>query len=209
MLLAFLLVAGSGDLVLYAQVDSTAQEMEFDTLIQEQLSISDTGVQAKGGFWSHDPHSPGKAALYSAILPGLGQAYNEKYWKIPIVYAGIGTSAYFIYYWDSFYKDLKTAYLARTDEDPLTVDTQYDYITSDATLLQYVYQTKKYSDLMVVVTSFVYLLNIVDAIVDAHLYGFDVSDDLSMYVRPDLSAHWNGVQSTSFSPGINITLRLK
>ena len=155
----------------YAQSDSTATDS-----VKHKAAIAQ--------FWNAEPHSPGRAALYSAIIPGLGQAYNRKYWKIPIVYAGLGTSVYFIYYWNGFYTDLKNAYLWRTDDDSLTVDTQYSYITSNDILLQYVDLTRKYTDLMFVVTGAVYLLNIIDAIVDGHLYDFNVNDDLSMHLEP-------------------------
>ena len=173
----------------FAQTDTTqVQEdismLDLDALRNEQVDTAATKAAPFSNFWTHDPHSVRRAALYSAILPGLGQAYNEKYWKIPIVYAALGTSGYFIYYWYDFYDELRTSYLARIDDDPLTVDELYDYIPSDEILLQYVEQSKRYLDLMVVVTFGVYALNVIDAVVDVHLYHFDISDDLSMQLSP-------------------------
>lgn len=188
---------------LFAQTDTIS-------VTADTLGGSDTAhVSFFSDMWPHDPHSPGRAALYSAVLPGLGQAYNGKYWKIPLVYAALGTSGYFIYYWDSFYIELRDAYIARTDLDSLTTDTQYAYITSDATLLQFVDQTKRYTDLLVIVTGAIYVLNIIDAVVDAHLYDFNVADDLSLHVEPYLIPKSNmfTVPSMQFSSvGINLKL---
>ncbi len=181
------LVLLSGSLSAQTDTITTADSIEFlpiATLADTSLDTTAFHFNPFTNFWSHDPHSVKRAALYSAILPGLGQAYNGKYWKIPIVYAAIGTSGYFIYYWYDFYDELRAAYLARTDADPETIDALYAYIPSDEILLQYVEQSKQYLDLMVVVTAGVYALNIIDAIVDAHLYAFDISDDLSMQVSP-------------------------
>ena len=86
---------------LHAQVDTIAQPdstsfLEWgDTTVVQEPDSAQTRFTPFAHFWSHDPHSVRRAALYSAVLPGLGQAYNGKYWKIPIVYAAIGTSGYF------------------------------------------------------------------------------------------------------------------
>jgi len=184
---------------LFAQSDSTASIAQ-DTIQKPPFTVT--------SLWSHDPHSVRLAALYSAVLPGLGQAYNEKYWKIPIVYGALGTSGYFIYYWYDFYDELRDAYIARTDTDPLTIDEQYAYIPADEILLQYVETSKRYLDLMVVVTFAVYSLNIIDAIVDAHLYHFDVSDDISMQFGPAILPA-NIFQQPTGAMGLQIKLGFK
>src|SRR6187551_3251968 len=71
---------------------------------------------------STEVHSPKKATIYSAVLPGLGQAYNKKYWKIPIIYAGLGTSAYFFSFNHKEYSKTRKALAARLDENPETID---------------------------------------------------------------------------------------
>jgi len=127
-------------------------------------------------------HSAQTAAIRSAILPGLGQAYNEKYWKIPLVYAGIGTSIYFIVDNQRQYRNFKDAYLIRTDGDSTTLDQFPQY--TDANLLSLVDFHRRNRDFSAVITLLIYAFNIVDASVDAHLYGFDVSDNLSLDFRP-------------------------
>lgn len=127
-------------------------------------------------------HSAQTAAIRSAILPGLGQAYNEKYWKIPLVYAGIGTSIYFIVDNQRQYRNFKDAYLIRTDGDSTTTDQFPQY--TDANLLSLVDFHRRNRDFSAVITLLIYAFNIVDASVDAHLYGFDVSDNLSLNFRP-------------------------
>jgi len=194
---------------LFAQTD-TITTFQTDTVSTAVIDTALTADSLKTPFyknlWSHDPHSVGRAALYSAIIPGLGQAYNGKYWKIPIVYGAIGTAGYFIYYWYDFYDELKTAYIYRTDEDPLTIDYLYDYIATDEYLLQKVSQAKQYTDLMVVLTAAAYLLNIVDAVVDAHLYDFNVSDDLSLNLQPYFPV--SSLRLNSMQPAYGVTLKL-
>ena len=194
---------------LFAQTD-TITTFQPDTISNAAIDTTLKADSLKTPFyknlWSHDPHSVGRAALYSAIIPGLGQAYNGKYWKIPIVYGAIGTAGYFIYYWYDFYDELKTAYIYRTDEDPLTIDYLYDYIATDEYLLQKVGQAKQYTDLMVVLTAAAYLLNIVDAVVDAHLYDFNVSDDLSLNLQPYFPV--SSLRLNSMQPAYGVTLKL-
>jgi hypothetical protein len=133
-------------------------------------------------------HSPKKAAIFSACLPGLGQAYNKKYWKIPVLYAGMGAFGYFIHYTHGQYRTFKDAYVLRTDGDSTTIDDQPDY--SESQLKENVDFYRRYRDLNIILLAAVYALNIVDANVDAHLFTFDVSNDLSMEMRPSL--HFTG-----------------
>ena len=129
-----------------------------------------------------DPLTPAKAAFYSAILPGLGQAYNKKYWKIPIVYGAIGTSMY-------FYLDSQKSYNQYRDEYKRRLEgfgrgeelARYD----DATLIsaQKFYQRNR--DLSAFFVVGFYVLNIIDANVDAALIQFNVNENLS--VRPDVN----------------------
>lgn len=130
-------------------------------------------------------HSPRKAAIYSAVLPGLGQAYNKKYWKIPVIYAAAGGLTYGVIFWQQTYMDYRKAYRIRMDNDPTTID-KYQGALNDASLLSYTQVSHRYRDLTIFGTTVLYLLNIIDASVDAHLFTFDVSDDLSLKIQPTL-----------------------
>ena len=130
-------------------------------------------------------HSPKKAAIMSACLPGLGQAYNHKYWKIPVVYVIVGTFGYLTYRMNSEYKNYKTAYIKRTDGDSGTIDNLPLYTESQ--LKENVDFYRHYRDMNAVLTTAFYLLNIIDAAVDAHLFTFDVSDNISLHINPSVN----------------------
>jgi len=129
------------------------------------------------------PHSPRKAAFYSAVLPGLGQAYNREYWKIPLVYAAMGISAGFFIGNFNYYKDFRDAYRMRMDGNANTVDA-YVGLYSDASLKVLRDAYRQYVDYSVLVFVLAYGLNIIDATVFAHLKDWNMSDDLSMRVVP-------------------------
>lgn len=134
-----------------------------------------------------DALSPAKAAFYSAILPGLGQAYNKKYWKIPIVYGAIGTGVYFYISNNKQYNRFRDAYKSR-----LAGFTNDEfYIASDGTQLatptvttekledaQEFYRRNK--EISLLVSLGLYALNIIDANVDAHLLQYNVDENLSL-----------------------------
>lgn len=142
-------------------------------------------------------HSPKKAAIYSAVLPGLGQAYNKKYWKIPIVYGGFAAFGYFINWNNSNYRISKNAYLDLTDNDEntnsfmnlkyieyydLTNPTMVERLEDGLIKRQDYYRRNR--DLLVILTVAFYGLNIIDASVDAHFFDWDISDDLTMNFKP-------------------------
>ncbi|MBS2211699.1 hypothetical protein KEM09_09810 [Carboxylicivirga mesophila] len=147
-------------------------------------------------------HSPHKASFYAAILPGLGQAYNKKYWKIPILYAGIGGVGYAIHFNSKYYKKYKAAYRDFIIRDPgnksyleflppsMTEDQiygEYEQWFEEALNSKKQYY-RRYRDLSYIGMVGIYVLQIVDAAVDAHFYNFDISDDLSMQVQPSMMA---------------------
>lgn len=132
-----------------------------------------------------NPLSPAKAAFYSAILPGLGQAYNKKYWKIPIVYAAIGTGVYFTIDNNQKYNDYRNEYKKRVlnGNKADTSDPTFGNLSNESVIRgQKFYQKNR--DLSILITAGLYILNIVDANVDAHLLQFNVNDDLSL--KPDI-----------------------
>ena len=131
-----------------------------------------------------NPNAPAKAAFYSAVLPGLGQAYNKKYWKIPIVYIGLGIGIY-SYTWNQGkyhnYRDEYKRRLAGTADPNHTI---YGGKSDDWVIRGQKFHQRN-RDLSALITAGIYILNIVDANVDAHLMQFNVNDNLS--VKPDLN----------------------
>lgn len=126
-----------------------------------------------------NPLAPAKAAFYSAILPGLGQAYNKSYWKIPLVYGGIGTGVYFYSRNNTKYHEFRDEYKKRLNGTSNPTDPLYGNLDNDRLIAgQRFYQRNR--DLSVIVIAAFYILNIVDANVDAHLIQFNVDDDLSL-----------------------------
>jgi hypothetical protein len=147
-----------------------------------------------------EEHSPKKAAIYSAVLPGWGQAYNKKYWKIPIIYAGFGTIGYFIYWNNDNYKTYKLAYNDLTDGNPnegshldlvpdwIDLDNPSDYESFRTALIKSQDYYRRNRDLLIIGMVGFYGLNIIDASVDAHLFNFDISEDLSMNWQPTMQS---------------------
>jgi hypothetical protein len=129
-----------------------------------------------------DPLRPAKAAFYSAVLPGLGQAYNKKYWKIPIVYAAIGTGFYFYLDNNKLYKQYRNAYKRRLagftdDEFYGPGDTPF---LSDEALIRAQRTLKRNKELSMLVTVGLYVLNIIEANVDAHLLQYNLDENLAL-----------------------------
>ncbi|PDS25015.1 hypothetical protein B0A77_06050 [Flavobacterium branchiophilum] len=127
-----------------------------------------------------NPLAPTKAAFYSALVPGLGQAYNKKYWKIPLVYTAIGISVYSYITSNTKYHTFRDAYKRRLEGYS---DDSLSYLDSSRLLAgQKFYQRNR--DLSSFFIIGFYVLNIVDANVDAHLMQFNVNDNLS--IKPDI-----------------------
>jgi hypothetical protein len=125
-------------------------------------------------------HSPHKATMYSALLPGLGQVYNKKYWKLPIIYGATGILIYAFDFNNDQYNKYKNAY-ADMDAGKITV---FEGYTEKSILLRLKDNYRRNRDLNVILLGAVYLLNVVDATVDAHLFDYEITDDLSLNVQP-------------------------
>jgi len=136
-------------------------------------------------------HSPRKATIYSAVLPGLGQIYNRKYWKVPIVYGGFATLGYFINFNNEVYTTYRQAYSDIIDNDPYTnshlelkVNASFFKPENISQLTENLRRAKdgwrRNRDLVVIGTVVFYAVNIIDASVDAHFFNFDISDDLTI-----------------------------
>ena len=142
-------------------------------------------------------HSPRKATLLSTIVPGLGQVYNKKYWKLPIVYGAIGLPLYFAISNQTQFYRYKTAYGLRIDGDDSTIDEFEDILTTEGINSNLEFHRRN-KDLLYIFTGLFYVFNIVDAAVDAHLFYFPKNDNLSFNLQPDLQMTNNYQLSKGF-----------
>lgn len=127
---------------------------------------------------------PQKAAMYSAVLPGLGQAYNRDYWKIPVIYGGGIIILHFINQNHDLYNTFNNALLAEVDGVAETTN-PFDRF-NESSLQNRRDRYKRDRDFMIIVGMIYYLLNVVEAHVSAHLKEFDVNEDLSLKIKPSL-----------------------
>jgi TM2 domain-containing membrane protein YozV len=149
-------------------------------------------------------HYPKVAVLLSTLVPGAGQIYNKKYWKTPIAWAGIGTGIYFVRRNHILYKDYKGALLQRVDTNSTEPDKYLDIYSSEQ-LVTLQDQYRQNRDLFIIVSSLVYVMNIIDALVDAHLFSFDVSDDLSLNWQP----YYRYSVNTNNTAGLSLRLTFR
>ncbi len=150
---------------------------------QDDIKIKADSIFVKSR--QYNPLSPSRAAFYSAVLPGLGQAYNKKYWKIPIVYGAIGTSLYYYKWNNDKYKEFFTAYKNRLNGQPDIYDGSGDKpeLTEEVLISAQKFY-KKNRELSLFMAIGFYVLQIVEASVNAHLLQHNVNDNLSF--RPEM-----------------------
>lgn len=144
-------------------------------------------------------YNPRIATYRSAIIPGWGQATNKKYWKIPVVYAALGTTAYIFFRNVRQYNEAKNAFINASDGNPtndsLIPQPYYSVKDQPDRIKTFRNQVRQNVDYTVLFFILFWGLNVVDATVDAHLKTFDVSDDLSLQIKPGYSqlANTNGI----------------
>ncbi len=154
------------------------------TVFSQKDSTAVKGVKVKGNIEVTDdfynPLSPSKAAFYSAIFPGMGQIYNKKYWKAPIVWGAMGTSIYFYLDNNSEYKRFRRAFKQRKAglQDEFTLDDGTIFISEEG-LVNAQNILRQNRDLSLLATIIIYALQVVEASVNAHLMQFNTSDNLS------------------------------
>lgn len=147
-------------------------------------------------------HTPSKATILAAVIPGAGQFYNRKYWKVPIAYTGYAVAGYMFKANQKLYRDAKKNYLAATDTLSSTVNQSG---RSSSALLSDIDNYRRYRDLSVLALLAWHGLTIIDANVDAHFFYWDVGEDLSLKIRP--RPMWVGRMNPGF--GLCFTLNDK
>lgn len=166
-----------------SEVDSLKTNLKQDGVVLIDSKVSKRKIL--------NPLAPAKAGFYSAIIPGLGQIYNKRYWKVPIVWAAVGTGAYAYINFDNRYNSFRTAFKRRragfTDDEfydlrlePGEITTRTTPEIDDQRLERLQNDRQNDRDLALLATILLYALNIVDANVDAHLKQFNIDDDLSL-----------------------------
>jgi uncharacterized protein DUF5683 len=168
----FIVLVSSGQKVRHSTYEDSLPAAKVDSLIKAQ-------------------HSPRKAAIRSAIIPGWGQIYNRKYWKVPIVWGALGVTGYIFFNNLYTYQDLKFSYAAKykasvppyDSTDYFKIKDKYMPIDQEALRTgRNIY--RQYIDYAAVFFIIFWGLNVVDAAVDAHLKAFDISPDLSLKIKP-------------------------
>jgi hypothetical protein len=176
--------------ITFAQDDKKTEEVDTSLMVvQDSIKTKKRPL---------DVLAPSKAAFYSAVLPGLGQAYNKKYWKVPLVYAAIGIPVYLYIKNDKdldLYRDAYKRRLAGFDDD------QFQNVSNDG-LVRAQQTLRRNKELALLVAIGMYALNIVDANVDAHLLQFNVDEDLSL--RPHF--RYNQMENNT---NLGVTLNFK
>lgn len=198
---------------------------EFDTLLivdeqpvessENKLSLSrrEKRSSVKEPFLPN----PQKATWYAIVCPGLGQIYNRSYWKLPIVYGGVLAFTYLISWNGRMYNDYRNAYFDISDDDP-TTDSYLDFSPNykgtpeEKQKLTNSLKTKTTSyrrarDLSIFGSVALYVVSVIDAFVDAHLYDFEVSNDLSFRVEPVIENY--SIYSYRPSVGVQCCLKFK
>jgi hypothetical protein len=195
--LAFTCYAQQKDSVVFAHDSTIVIEKKKDSTIKKKV------------------FSPRAATIRSAILPGLGQIYNKKYWKLPIVYGALGVTAYIFFDNLQVYRDLRFAYKAKYNLSiqprgiPYAIPDSSDYYKINPRYIPISLEGlrrnrdefRRNIDYSVLVFILFWGLNVVDATVDAHLKGFDVSPDLTLKIKPYIP--------TSNTFGISLVLAAK
>ncbi len=176
--------------LLFSVQSIIAQENEELKVTTEEIAVKKQKRKKEKKIRPYEPLAPARAAFYSAVLPGLGQAYTKKYWKIPIVYAAIGAGVYFYLENNGRYNDLRDAYKRRLAG---FTDDEFPQFTEDQ-LIDLQDRFRRDQELSLLLTAAAYLLNIVDANVTAHLQQYNITEDLSLKPK---------VNFNEFNTGLN------
>lgn len=163
----------------YGQIEETGLTQD-STLLDEELYFAESTHKNEDGFFSMFEGEPGRAALYSAILPGAGQIYNKKWLKAPIVWGIEGTAIGMMIYFNNQHKEIDLAYKGLVRGEI----TNYNGYTDSAGLKQFRDRLKQYRDYSIIGLAVARLLGIADAFVDRHLMEFDVNEDISIELGP-------------------------
>jgi hypothetical protein len=151
-------------------------------------------------------YNPRRALLLAAVVPGLGQVYNKKYWKIPLVYGGLYATGYAINYYNDLYRDYKFVLFSALEQGvgENELDSTLGMKTTVRGYRNAVDKAQRERDLMIIIMGLVYVLQIVDAHVDAHLKEFDLNPKLQVRLEPRIEQN----NLTGRQTGLSLIVRL-
>ena len=196
------------------EVDSTGEILKQDSAMVSEMIMKGSKQKVKRD-WSTWRPSPKRAMWLAIVVPGAGQIYNRKYWKLPIFYGGFLGCTYALLWNQQMYKDYSQAYLDITDNDPNTqsyldmLPPRYD-ITGKEDRFRTIFKNRKdryrrYRDLSAFAFIGVYIISVIDAYVDAQLSHFDISPDLSLHLAPSvINSQHGSKQTSSYGMGIGL-----
>jgi hypothetical protein len=192
-----LIVSRTFFLLFFALFSFASHSQVNDTLKAQAQKVEEAPVL------TNQPHSVSRATWLAVALPSAGQFYNGKYWKMPIVYAGLGVCTYLAIDNNRLYRQYLDAFFLRIDS---TQTDQYVgiYQTNQLIVLQNTF--RKWRDLAIIIGGVIYALQIVDAHVDAHLYYYDIDDNLALKIEPALL---NTMVGNIPALGVGLTLHFK
>lgn len=181
------LIIGSS---LTALAQDSLHPIDSDTVFLKSDTVPITSYASK--------YDPRKAILFAAVLPGLGQIYNKKYWKLPLVYGGFIGFGYGVHFYNTGYKELKNGLFLLLDTGAETVPV-LGYDLDEEQLRRYTDIYRRQRDFFIILTAGMYLLQMVDAHVDAHLKEFDLNPNLQVSVQPVMNNDVLTGRTTGFS----------
>ncbi|MBO4645586.1 MAG: hypothetical protein J5642_03620 [Bacteroidales bacterium] len=188
----------------WAQADSTSRHAKRDKTVyiterqqKQEVFTTDSAIRKK--------HSPKIAIALSAVIPGAGQVYNKRWWKVPIVYGALAVSGGLVYYFSREMVGYRNEYRYRMTGETEKLDPRFSEY-NDESVLSLKQEFTRYMEISVAATGIIYMLNIIDAAVDAHLYYFDISEDLAFRVAPTFRTI--GPYAAPYA-GVSFTLKWK
>jgi len=188
--------------------------LTFTSIYSQNNEEITTAEEVIDTIYNVTTHSIKKATIFSAIMPGAGQVYNhfampkkqkKAHWKVPLIYAGLGLTGYLALNNNSEQKALKQEYNNRTQQN--IISTKYANYDNTAIIMLY-QQTLNRRDLLFIAFGFVYVLQVVDAAVEAHFVNFEISQDLTLKISPQIFSTTQTLLATNYFPiGLSFKLR--
>jgi hypothetical protein len=186
-------------------INSWAQQTEEYLIAPDSaLTVVEINTEDTVSVDKKREHLPRKATMYSAVLPGLGQAYNRQIWKVPFVYGGFVALGLTVKWHNDRYVGSKRSYIELNDNNPNTqyyneflkleeaIDEFEPPTNLNTTLMQRIEYFSKQRDTYIILTAAFYILNLLDANVSAHFIDFDISEDLTLNFKPIMNDPYLG-----------------